>query len=150
MRTLALGLAATAALAMAIHRALEPGPWQRVFATREGEIGKTTATGLTITPRSSFVALPHRMALGKNVEVRYGTRVLVVPVLDVGPWNIDDAYWLTGRRPAAERGQGRYRTPANLAGIDLADPVFESLGLPDNSWVEWRFVHRGYQVLPWL
>ena len=145
-----LALAAAAVVTTAIVRAIEPGPWQRVYATREGEIGKITATGLVIAPDSRFVALPHRMALGKNVEVRYGTHVVIVPVLDVGPWNTDDAYWLTERRPAAERGQGRYRAPANQAGIDLSDPVFRALALPDNGWVEWRFVHRGYQVLPWL
>jgi hypothetical protein len=150
LTTIALAVAAVAVATTAVVRALAPGPWQRVFATREGEIGKTTATGLVITPSSMFVALPHRMALNKNVELRYGTHVVVVPVLDVGPWNTDDAYWLRGRRPAAERGQGRFRTPANEAGIDLSDPVFRALALPDNAWVEWRFVHRGYQILPWL
>jgi hypothetical protein len=150
LTTIALVLASATVTTTAIVRALEPGPWQRVYATREGEIGKTTATGLVIAPSSMFVALPHRTALGKDVEVRYGTHVVVVPVLDVGPWNTDDAYWRTGARPAAERGQGRFRTPANEAGIDLSDPVFRALALPDNSWVDWRFVHRGYQILPWL
>jgi len=133
-----------------IRAALEPAPWQRVFATREGEIGKRTSTGHRITPESLFVALPHPRALGKHVEVRYRNRALVVPVLDVGPWNIDDDYWATSRRPAAERSRGAYRTPSNRAGIDLSDPVFAALGLRDNDWVEWRFVHKGYLVLPWL
>jgi hypothetical protein len=150
LTTTGLGLVAAIVAASAILRALEPGPWQHVFATREGEIGKVTATGLVIRRDSRFVALPHRMALGKSVELRHGTRVLVVPVLDVGPWNTDDAYWLNGHRPAAEQGRGRYRVPANTAGIDLSDPVFEALDLEDNDWIEWRFVHRGYQILPWL
>lgn len=145
---LALGFAVTATLA--VRAALEPSPWQRVFATREGEIGKRTATGHTITRESLFVALPHPAALGKHVEVRYRERAVVVPVLDVGPWNIADAYWIGDRRPAAERNQGYYRTPSNRAGIDLSDGVFAALGLRDNDWVEWRFVHRGYLVLPWL
>ena len=96
------------------------------------------------------MALPHRAALGKHVEVRYRQRAIVVPVLDVGPWNIDDAYWTTSARPAAERNQGYYRAPSNRAGIDLSDAVFAALGLRDNDWVEWRFVHKGYLVLPWL
>jgi hypothetical protein len=135
---------------LTIRAALEPGPWQRVYATREGLVGKRTSTGHQITPESMFVALPHPMALGKHVEVRYGTRAVVVPVLDVGPWNTADAYWMTSSRPAAEAGQGKYRTPSNRAGIDLADGVFAALGLRDNDWVEWRFVHKGYLVLPWL
>jgi hypothetical protein len=135
---------------LTVRAALEPSPWQRVYATREGEIGKRTSTGHHITPESLFVALPHPAALGKHVEVRYRQRAIVVPVLDVGPWNIDDAYWRTGERPAAERSRGYYRTPSNRAGIDLSDATFAALGLHDNDWVEWRFVHKGYLVLPWL
>lgn len=145
---LALGLAVVATLT--IRAALEPAPWQRVYATREGELGKRTSTGMIITRGALFVALPHPAALGKHVEVRYGARALVVPVLDVGPWNIDDDYWRDGRRPAAERRHGYYRTPSNRAGIDLSDAVFHALGMRDNDWVEWRFVHKGYLVLPTL
>jgi hypothetical protein len=140
----------TVVLAMALRAALRPGPWQRVYATREGEIGKATATGHRIKSESSFVALPHAAALHKLVEVRYLQRAIVVPVLDVGPWNVNDDYWATNRRPAAERDQGRFRTPSNHAGIDLSDAVFHALGLRDNDWVEWRFVHQGYLALPTL
>ena len=59
----------------------------------------------------------------------------------------NDDYWSSGQRPAAERGRGSYRTPANRAGIDLSDATFATLGLRDNDWVEWRFVHRGYVPL---
>src|SRR5437016_2801659 len=104
--TVALALAVALLATLTIRGALEPGPWQRVYATREGEIGKRTSTGHVIAPQSRFVALPHRAALGKHVEVRYRQRAVVVPVLDVGPWNIDDAYWVQSRRPAAERNQG--------------------------------------------
>ena len=143
-----LGLALLAAVM--IRTALEPGTWQRVYATREGEIGKRTSTGHRITGQSLFVALPHPAALGRHVEIRYRQRAIVVQVLDVGPWNIDDAYWTTRTRPAAERGRGHHRAPSNRAGIDLSDAVFAALGLRDNDWVEWRFVHQGYLALPWL
>jgi hypothetical protein len=133
-----------------VHEARKPGPWQRVFATREGLVGGRLATGGIIQAGDQFVALPHRSALRRDVEVRYGNRALVVPVLDVGPWNVDDDYWSTGQRPAAERGRGAHRTPANRAGIDLSDATFALLGLRDNDWVEWRFVHRGYIPLPRL
>jgi hypothetical protein len=151
-RRLILCLAGTLTLLLVvtIRSALEPGPWQKVYATREGELGKRTSTGHIITSASRFVALPHPIALHKHVEVRYGHRAVVVPVLDVGPWNIDDAYWSTGERPAAERSRGYFRKPSNRAGIDLSDAVFAELGLGDNDWVEWRFVHKGYMVLPWL
>jgi len=131
-----------------VHEARKPGPWQRVFATREGLVGGRLATGGIIRAGDRFVALPHRSALRRDVEIRYGGRALVVPVLDVGPWNTDDDYWSTDKRPAAERGRGTFRTPANRAGIDLSDETFALLGLRDNDWVEWRFVHRGYVALP--
>jgi len=132
------------------YDARQPGPWQLVWATREGQIGSRTSSGHVIGRDSMFVALPHRSALGRAVEVRYRERAVIVPVLDVGPWNIDDPYWETGARPASERGQGAHRRPANRAGIDLSDAVFGRLGLADNDFVEWRFVHRGFVLLPRL
>src|SRR3954471_4180942 len=98
-------LAATLAIVLAsvVYQAMEPGPWQRVFATREGLTGHRLACGEIIQPGALFVALPHRSALRRNVELRYRGRVTVVPVLDVGPWNTDDAYWTTSQRPAAEQ-----------------------------------------------
>jgi len=143
---LVCGFAAVAA--WAIYEAAQPGPWQQVFATREGLTGRRLACGEIIKPGALFVALPHPAALRKNVELRYGGRTLVVPVLDVGPWNVDDDYWATGRRPAAERGRGSFRAPTNHAGIDLSDATFSALGLRDNAVLEWRFVHRGYIPLP--
>jgi hypothetical protein len=133
-----------------VHDRRKPGPWQRVLATREGMIGDLTSSGMIIRADSMFVALPHPRAVGRLVEVRYRNRAIVVPVRDVGPWNIDDAYWELGARPASERGRGHYRRPVNTAGIDLSDAVFAALGLPDNDIVEWRFVHRDYVVLPHL
>ncbi|HEX3763554.1 MAG TPA: hypothetical protein VHW23_32885 [Kofleriaceae bacterium] len=121
-----------------------------MLATREGDIGHITSSRTVIRADSMFVALPHPRALGRMVEVRFRDRAVVVPVLDVGPWNVDDAYWESDARPASERGRGVYRTPVNHAGIDLSDAVFAALGLPDNDIVDWRFVHRGYVVLPHL
>jgi hypothetical protein len=146
----ALGFAVIAAGLWTLHNAREPGPWQRVLATREGMIGGLTSSRTIIRSDSMFVALPHPRALGRTVEVRYRDRAVVVPVLDVGPWNVDDAYWERDARPASERGRGAYRRPVNTAGIDLSDAVFAALGLPDNDVVDWRFVHRGYVVLPSL
>jgi hypothetical protein len=145
-----LGAVVVALGAWTIHNARQPGDWQHVLATREGMIGDLTSSQTIIRADSRFVALPHRRALGKTVEVRYHDQVVVVPVLDVGPWNIDDAYWEHNERPASERGRGYYRKPVNTAGIDLSDAVFAALGLRDNDMVDWRFVHRGYVALPHL
>jgi hypothetical protein len=146
----ALAVIAAAFLGWRLYDSRQPGSWQRVFATREGQIGDITATRLRIRADSRFVALPHPCALGKTVEVRNGDREVVVDVLDVGPWNTDDAYWENDARPAAEHGRGTYRTPVNPAGIDLSDPVFAELGMRDNDYVEWRFVHRDFTILPRL
>ena len=148
LRTIGLGCLLAAVAAWALYETAQPGPWQQVFATREGLTGRRLACGQIIKPGALFVALPHPAALRKDVELRYGARTMVVPVLDVGPWNVDDDYWATGRRPAAERGSGSYRRPTNQAGIDLSDATFAALGLRDNTTLEWRFVHRGYIPLP--
>jgi hypothetical protein len=143
-----LACAFVAVAGWAIYEAAQPGPWQRVMATREGLTGRRLACGDVIRAGAMFVALPHPAALRKNVELRYGGRTVVVPVLDVGPWNVDDDYWMGSRRPAAERGRGAYRKPSNAAGIDLSDATFAALGMRDNAPLEWRFVHRGYVPLP--
>jgi hypothetical protein len=72
----------------------------RVFATREGLVGGTTANGHVIRRRDRFVALPSRRALNDNdrtrdfqVKITYKGRSVAAPVWDVGPWNIFDDYW---------------------------------------------------------
>ncbi len=93
-----------------------------VTATREGLLGRRTASGLRIRRHSLFVALPSRQALGRMVIVRYGGRAVVAPVADVGPWSTHNPYWQTGHRP---------RRP----GIDLSDELWRRLGVP------WRIGH---------
>lgn len=132
----------------------------RVFATREGLVGGTTASGHVIVEDDRFVALPSRTALGEKVTVSYGDRSVTVPVLDVGPWNIDDDWWNTSdvrerwgdlprgtpqAQAAWEWGynggeDGKGRRVRNPAGIDLADGVFwGALGMSGNDWVEVTF-----------
>ena len=150
VRIALLAMLVSAIIGWSIYSRRQPGSWQHVFATREGMVGSPTSSRTIIRPGDRFVALPDRSALGRDVELRYGNRVMVVPCLDVGPWNIDDPYWRHDAQPAAERGRGFYRTPVNKAGIDLSDTVFAELGLADNDYVEWRFVHRDYVALPFL
>lgn len=135
----------------------------RVFATREGLVGGTTANGHVITKRDHFVALPSRRGLSRDRAGEYSVRVCAAngrcewaPVWDVGPWNTRDDYWnppgvrqewrdLPQGRPQAQAayqdgyngGRDQFgRRVANPAGIDLADGTFwDGLLLTDNAWV---------------
>ncbi|WP_112241733.1 hypothetical protein [Kribbella monticola] len=144
----------------------------RVYATREGLVGGTTANGHVIASRDHFVALPSRRGLASNGSGTYtvkvcttsGSRCAFEPVWDVGPWNTKDDYWnpsstrqmwtdLPQGRPEAQAAyQNGYnggrdefgRTVANPAGIDLADGVFwDALALADNSWVDTTYLWTG-------
>ncbi len=135
----------------------------RVFATREGLVGGTTANGHVIRERDHFVALPTRRGLSPRGSGDYTVKVCSdrgrcewAPVWDVGPWNTTDDYWNPSDArqswPDVPQGvpqaQAAYddghnggrdqfgRQVRNPAGIDLADGTFwDGLGLRDNSWV---------------
>ena len=111
-----------------------------VKATREGLIGKTTASGFTIDALTPFVALPSTKALRRFVRVHNGEKSCLAIVLDVGPWNVnDDAYVFGGERPEAESGKDGYGRLTNGAGIDLGEAVWNSLGMTNNGPVSWEF-----------
>lgn len=140
----------------------------RLFATREGLTGQTTANGHVIQSRDHFVALPSRRMLASKGGTEYQVRLCyartgrceTAPVWDVGPWNTRDDYW----NPSTQRqtwydlpqgtpeSQAAYqsgynggldefgRRVANPAGIDLADGTFwDGLGLTDNDWIDVTF-----------
>ncbi|WP_311765186.1 hypothetical protein [Streptomyces zingiberis] len=133
----------------------------RVYATREGLVGHTTANGHVIKADDHFVALPSRRGLSPKGSSQYSVRVCgparceTAPVWDVGPWNTRDDYWnpsstremyrdLARGLPEAQAAyQNGYnggkdefgRRVANPAGIDLADGTFSNVGLNDNGWV---------------
>jgi hypothetical protein len=145
------------------------GETHRVYATRVGLVGQTTANGHVITERDHFVALPSTRALSARASGAYTVRVCradsthcaYAPVWDVGPWNIADDYWSATRHgfPDLPKGlpqaQAAYysghhggrdqfgRAVTNPAGIDLADGTFSGLGLRDNSWVDVTFLWQG-------
>jgi hypothetical protein len=128
----------------------------RLWATREGLVGQTTAGGHLITENDHFVALPSRKALNRSVIVSYHGKSVSATVLDIGPWNRDEAWWETG----AARGQfadlprfvpevwvafengynggrdaiGRFVTYPAM--IDLGDGVYNDLGMQQADWVE--------------
>ncbi|QSQ18978.1 hypothetical protein JY651_26890 [Pyxidicoccus parkwayensis] len=137
----------------------------RIYATREGLVGGTTANGHVIKSNDRFVALPSRRALASNGGSEYQVKVCysktakctTTSVWDVGPWNTKDDYWnpssvremwktLPQGKPEAQAAyQDGYnggldqfgRRPANPAGIDIADGSFwTDLGMSNNDWVD--------------
>lgn len=119
----------------------------RVMATREGLIGKKTASGWNITPFMPYVALPSAKALYRFVRVtnQVNDRSVIAIVLDVGPHSdCDDAYVLGGERPQAEHGisivNGVQAVARNTAGIDLGENVWNALAMPNNTEVDWWFL----------
>lgn len=143
----------------------------RVFATREGLVGGTTANGHVIRERDHFVALPSFRALAPRRTGDYTVKVCAdngrcewAPVWDVGPWNITDDYWnpprirqswrdLAQGLPQAQAafqvgyhgGRDQFgRRVVNPAGIDLADGTFwDGLRLRHNSWVTVSYLWTG-------
>ncbi len=148
-------------------RRREASGGNRIFATREGLVGRTTANGHIVRRNDRFVALPSRRALsslgGTEYQVRltYQGRSVVVPVWDVGPWNIRDDHWNPSSRreqwrdlpqgvPQAQAAflngynggrDGFGRRVSNPAGIDLADGVFSgALRMRDNDWISVEYL----------
>ncbi|TXS52913.1 hypothetical protein [Streptomyces sp. t39] len=141
----------------------------RVFATREGLVGGTTANGHVIVPDDHFVALPSRRGLSPKGSAEYSVRVCgparceTAPVWDVGPWNTHDDHWnpssvretfkdLPQGKPEAQAayengyngGRDEFgRRVLNPAGIDLADGTFYNVGLDDNGWVTVTYLWTG-------
>jgi len=139
----------------------------RLYATREGLVGYTTANGHKIAERDRFVALPSRLALSskegyeKQVLINYKGRYAVAPVWDVGPWNIKDNYWDTPDKRQTGKDLPRGWPAANAqyfddynngisdkgydvqspAGIDLADGLFwDDLKMTGSDWVDVTFL----------
>jgi hypothetical protein len=144
----------------------------RVYGTREGLSGRTTANGHVITDRDHFVALPSGKALAPKGTGNYSVRVCrtdgskceYAPVWDVGPWNEQDDYWnpASVRTKFKDLPQGQPEAYAaytngynggksglgnkvqNPAGIDLADGIFwDGLGMSDNGNVNVSYLWTG-------
>ncbi|HWO65478.1 MAG TPA: hypothetical protein VNO31_36135 [Umezawaea sp.] len=141
----------------------------RVYATREGLVGGTTANGHVIRDRDHFAALPSRRGLSGRDSGDLTVRVCATngrcewaPVWDVGPWNVKDDYWNDDREmwtdlPAGKpQAQAAYedgynggndqfgRKVGSPAAIDLADGTFwDGLRLTGSSWVTVQFLWTG-------
>lgn len=140
-------------------------PTVRLFATREGLVGRPTANGHVIAERDHFVALPSKKVLNPldkrdyQVRLSYKGRTTVAPIWDIGPWNTKDNYWdeqreLFGDLPrfvpqayAAWKndyngGRDQYNRWVSFpASIDLADGVYiDDLGIRNSDWVDVTFL----------
>lgn len=144
----------------------------KVYGTREGLVGGTTANGHVITSHDHFVSFPSGKSVSPKGTGNYtarvcrtdGSRCEYAPVWEIGPWNERDDYW----NPASVRSefkdlpqgtpeaQAAYlqgynnkkddsgRTVQNPAGIDLADGVFwDGLGMSDNGYVNVSYLWTG-------
>jgi hypothetical protein len=93
-------------------------------------------------------ALPfHFTGARPTVRIFYEGKTADGPIVDVGPWNINDPYWQTGSRPQAETGTDNTGRRTNLAGIDLTPGAWTALGVdvtdpkfPGKLKVSWDFV----------
>jgi uncharacterized protein YraI len=137
----------------------------RIFAHSLGLVGERTANGHVIQPNDFFVTLPCTCALSSRgghefqVLVEYKGRSLVLPVWDVGPWNVDDDFWnppevrrwkgLPQGIPAAQAAyfhgynggkDGWGRPVRSPAAMDIADGAFAALGMTQSDWVTVTFL----------
>jgi N-acetylmuramoyl-L-alanine amidase len=90
-----------------------------------------------------YIALPDRFeGIRPKVLVlnRASGATEVAAIEDVGPWNIDDPYWITGERPQAESGTDMTGRTTNGAGIDLSPALAQALGIDGMGQVDWQFI----------
>lgn len=140
-------------------------PTVKVFASREGLIGRATANGHTIEASDRFVALPSKRVLnprGKQdyrVRVSYQNRTVEAPVWDVGPWNTRDNYWDQDRETFTDLPRfvpqayaawaDNHNGGRDLSGrwvsfpsaLDISDALFvDELKMRTSSWVDVTFL----------
>jgi N-acetylmuramoyl-L-alanine amidase len=89
-----------------------------------------------------YIALPDRFEGARPMVHVYNTAAgtaSTATIEDVGPWNIDDPYWITGERPQAESGTDMTGRTTNGAGIDLSPALAKVLQIDGMGKVDWEF-----------
>jgi hypothetical protein len=106
------------------------------------QTGAYMTDGKFIHPHDLGVALPYRFMAEQrpNVRVHYKGKVVDCKIIDVGPWNTHDPYWIKNRRPQAEFGTDMRGRHTNGAGIDLTPGAADALGFPGLGRVDWEFI----------
>ena len=123
-------------------------PQTRITATVFGganDVNKSAYTGKVLDDIDMYVALPYRfdgirpVVWVENAETGQQANVSIE---DVGPWNTDDDYWTSGKRPQAESGTDKRGRKTNLAGIDLSPALAKRIGISGKGKVNWGFVTK--------
>jgi uncharacterized protein (TIGR02594 family) len=113
----------------------------KITATYFG--GRQSAYGPAIDDNSLGVALPFHFGVDRPrvrvTNVRTGASA-DCDVIDVGPWNTNDPYWLKGARPQAETGTDTRGRHTNGAGIDLTLAAAKAVGIDGKGLVNWEFI----------
>jgi hypothetical protein len=121
-----------------------PGCTNVVATVFGGHADRNTSAydGHVIDDQELGIALPFRFP-NERPKVRVTNlsngRSAVCAIVDVGPWNTQDPYWLTNARPQAETGTDLRGRPTNRAGIDLTPGAAAAIGLPGKGLVNWEF-----------
>jgi D-alanyl-D-alanine carboxypeptidase-like protein len=90
------------------------------------------------------VALPFKFRGSRpKVTVSANGKSVVCPIVDVGPWNTNDPYWINAARPQAESGTDLSGRRTNGAGIDLTPAAAAAIGLDGKGQVVWFFDSTG-------
>jgi len=139
------GTSSAAQNAPAASPSVPNGIQTNITATMFG--GMKSAYGPPIDDNSPGVALPYRFP-DPRPRVRVSNpktgASIDCDVVDVGPWNINDPYWLTGARPEAESGtdlgQVGAKRPTNKAGIDLTLAAAKAVGIDGKGLCNWQFI----------
>jgi hypothetical protein len=133
---------------------LIPQKWPEAVPTNQRDIIATVFGGETdynvsaydeskvLNDTDLYIALPDRFEGGRPyVYVRNcdNNKTAMAQIWDVGPWNIDDPYWITGERPQAETGTDMTGRTTNGAGIDLSPALAVALGISGKGKVDWKF-----------
>jgi N-acetylmuramoyl-L-alanine amidase len=117
----------------------------------------SSGRGPYMDDESLYVALPFSFPLDRwpdnipMVRVFCGELSAVAPVMDKGPWMVDDDAYVNGTvaRPIAETchdedaplpsGPNKGKVPTNRAGIDLSPALAERIGISGKGHVDWKF-----------
>jgi hypothetical protein len=116
-----------------------------VTATVFGGIGDEQPSAYADVPKGwpgrPGVALPGRFQLPRpKVRVFNGGKSVDCEIVDVGPWNTNDPYWVTGARPQAESGTDQRGRRTNHAGLDLTPAAASAVGVDGKGVVDWEFI----------
>lgn len=104
--------------------------------------GEQSAYGGAIDDNKPGVALPFRFSETPRPRVRVtkGSASVDCDIVDVGPWNINDPYWQTSKRPEAESGTDSRGRKTNRAGIDLTVAAAKAIQLDGKGLCDWEFI----------